>query len=311
MADAEDMRASFAEEWHGETSDSFPAARAAPRISACSRSWPGITADCFEVHGPGRHLRSLRSHHARLVVILEAAGRICEVRLSPTVEDRSHTNDFDLISTIPPGVDAWLCADDVKYLRFVVVGFDLDRLAPNVHWQSAFATNIMVADSLLFQYGRLIADQCEWLDRSDEPHQEMLGLAALLASVSVSQRVENRQPLTGLAPWQLRRVTEYVEKNLTHNIRVTTLAEICRLSHSHFGRAFRYSTGVPPHRWVMNMRVRHAQGLLADGVASLAEVAGMSGFADQSHFTRIFRKTTGRSPGIWRREVRARKAHFG
>jgi len=310
MDDAEDIRASLAEEWQGETSDSLPAASAVPRISACSRSWAGITADCFEIHGPGRHLRSLRSHQARLVVILEAAGRICEVRLSPTLEGRSRTSDFDLVSTIPAGVDAWLCADDIKYLRFVVVGFDPDRLAPNIHWQSAFATTIMVADPLLFRYGRLIADQCEWLDRSDT-HQEMLGLAALLASVSVSQRVENRQPLTGLAPWQLRRVAEYVEKNLTANIRVTTLAEICRLSPSHFGRAFRYSTGVPPHRWMMNMRVRHAQGLLADGVASLAEVAGMSGFADQSHFTRVFRKTTGRSPGIWRREVRSRKAHFG
>ncbi len=59
------------------------------------------------------------------------------------------------------------------------------------------------------------------------------------------------------------------------------------------------------------MRVQHAQGLLADGDFSLADVAGLSGFADQSHFTRIFRRTTGRSPGAWRREVRARKAQFG
>jgi AraC-like DNA-binding protein len=311
MADAEDMRASLVEARQDETSDCLPAASAAPRISACSRSWLGITADCFEVRGPGRHLRSLRSHQARLVVILEAAGRICEVRLSPRLEDRSRANDFNLVSTIPAGVDAWLCADGIKYLRFVVVGFDLDRLASTVHRRSTFATNIMVADPLLFQYGRLIADRCEWSDRLDDPHEEMLGVAALLASVSLSQRVENRQPPTGLAPWQIRRVTEYVEKNLTGRIAVPTLADICRLSHSHFGRAFKHSTGVPPHRWVMNMRVRHAQGLLADGVASLAEVACMSGFADQSHFTRIFRKTTGRSPGIWRREVRARKTHFG
>jgi AraC family transcriptional regulator len=310
MADDEDMRASLANGRKDETSGKLLAAGADPRICASSRSWPGITANCFEMHGPGRHLRSLRSHQARLVVILEAAGCICEVRLSPTGEGRSRRNDFNLVSTIPAGVDAWLCADGIKYLRFVTVGFDFDRLAPHIDYRRTFAMNIMVTDPLLFQYAKLIADQCEWPDRPDAPDQEILGLAALLASVSVSQRVENRQPLTGLAPWQLRRVMDYVEENLTDTIRLKTLAEICRLSPSHFGRAFRCSTGVPPHRWVMNMRVKHARDLLADGAASLAEIASMSGFADQSHFTRVFANTTGRCPGAWRREVRARRSRI-
>src|ERR1700743_1452397 len=149
MADTEDMRATLCEARQEETSDRYLAVATGSRISACMRSWPGITADCFELHGPGRHLRSLRSHQARLVVILEAAGRVCEVRLSP-MEGRSGANDFRLVSTIPAGVDAWLCADDIKYLRFVIVGFDLDRLPPYIHWRAAFAPNIMVVDPLLF-----------------------------------------------------------------------------------------------------------------------------------------------------------------
>ena len=105
----------------------------------------------------------------------------------------------------------------------------------------------------------------------------------------------------GLAPWQMRRITEYTERHLGHTIKLIDLARLAGMSRSHFSRAFRTTTGIPPHRWHLNARIRHAQELLLDNGLPLVEIALRTGFADQSHFTRCFQRQIGTTPGAWRR----------
>ncbi|HEX3364150.1 AraC family transcriptional regulator [Phenylobacterium sp.] len=109
----------------------------------------------------------------------------------------------------------------------------------------------------------------------------------------------------GLAAWQERRAKEILAANLDGAVGLTELARECRLSVSHFSRAFRKSMGVAPHRWLMNRRVELAKDLLRDREASLSQVALRCGFADQSHFTRVFSRRAGVSPGAWRRGAAA------
>jgi transcriptional regulator GlxA family with amidase domain len=66
-------------------------------------------------------------------------------------------------------------------------------------------------------------------------------------------------------------------------------------------RAFRQSTGVPPHRWLLDRRVKRAKELLPNSSLSLSDVALACGFGDQSHFTRTFTAAVRLSPGVWRR----------
>lgn len=105
----------------------------------------------------------------------------------------------------------------------------------------------------------------------------------------------------GLAPWQERRVKELMRASLNEEISLSRLAGECDLSSRHFARAFRLSTGLPPHRWLVRHRVERAKELLATQRFSLVEVAMFSGFADQSHFTRVFKEVVGVTPGTWRR----------
>ena len=75
------------------------------------------------------------------------------------------------------------------------------------------------------------------------------------------------------------------------------------LSTSHFSRAFRISTGLPPHQWLLRRRVTTAKQLMTVRDLSLSEIAISAGFANQSHFTRVFSSVVGVSPGAWRREA--------
>src|SRR5262249_11496836 len=108
-------------------------------------------------------------------------------------------------------------------------------------------------------------------------------------------------PRGGLAPWQERRVKELMSANLNHELPLSRLASECGLSVPHFARAFRQSTGISPHRWLLKHRVDCARRLLSNRALSLSDVSLSCGFADQSHFTRVFRAMVGVSPGGWRR----------
>ena len=105
----------------------------------------------------------------------------------------------------------------------------------------------------------------------------------------------------GLAPWQLRRAEALMSENLSVQVPLGKVAEECGLSVRHLARAFRQSTGIPPHRWLLDRRVERAKELLPNSRLSLSDVALACGFGDQSHFTRTFTAAVRLSPGVWRR----------
>ena len=110
------------------------------------------------------------------------------------------------------------------------------------------------------------------------------------------------KPLSGgLAVWQEKRAKEMLVADLSGNTPVAHIAQACGLSISQFTRAFKQSTGVAPHRWLILHRVETAKRRVADRSMRLADVALACGFADQSHLTRVFASHTGLTPAEWRR----------
>ncbi len=146
------------------------------------------------------------------------------------------------------------------------------------------------------------------LRRPDEANQlfidhMMLALTAHVAETYGGFRHKAETSRGALAPWQLARACDKLEANLAGKLPLQAIAAELGLSVSHFSRAFRAATGLPPHRWLLHHRVRTAKRLMGERSPSLSEVAISAGFANQSHFTRVFSAITGVSPGAWRRDV--------
>jgi len=107
----------------------------------------------------------------------------------------------------------------------------------------------------------------------------------------------------GLAPWQKRRVTELFREHLDGTLRLTTLADECGVSVSHFARSFRRTFGTSAHRYLILQRVKMAKTLLSTSDRSLSEVALAAGFSDEAAFSRTFKALVGTPPGCWKREA--------
>ena len=104
----------------------------------------------------------------------------------------------------------------------------------------------------------------------------------------------------GLPAARLKRVLEYIEANLGKNITLSELAGVVNMSLYYFAVLFRQSTGLSPHRYVLNQRVERAKELLHDPKLSVLDVSMNVGFEHQNNFARAFRRVIGVSPTQFR-----------
>ena len=134
---------------------------------------------------------------------------------------------------------------------------------------------------------------------------EALGvvLAHELVRLNAGARRTEAPVRGGLAPWQQRIVTAYIEEHLAEQIPLATLAQLVRLSPYYFCRAFKQSFGLPPHRYHNKRRIEQAKMLLAKPAPSVTDIGMTVGFSETSSFTTAFRKATGLTPTAYHRSV--------
>jgi AraC family transcriptional regulator len=102
----------------------------------------------------------------------------------------------------------------------------------------------------------------------------------------------------------LSAAVDYMASNIDSAINLVDIANATNRSPSHIARIFRSEVGVPPHRYLINMRVDKARRLLEKSSMSIAEIAFECGFAHQEHMTRLFRRHCGTTPAVYRRSKR-------
>jgi AraC family transcriptional regulator len=103
-------------------------------------------------------------------------------------------------------------------------------------------------------------------------------------------------PRGGLSADGARRVREYLNENFVRKVMVAELASVAGVSPNHFIARFARTFGMPPHRYLINLRLDLAEKLLVGGELAIAEVAYLAGFSDQSHLAATMKKYRGRTP---------------
>ncbi|MFW0789472.1 GlxA family transcriptional regulator [Gordonia sp. CPCC 205333] len=95
-------------------------------------------------------------------------------------------------------------------------------------------------------------------------------------------------------------------ENLDADIAVNDLANRAHLSPRTFARRFVDEVGVPPHRWLTEQRVLHAQRLLESTMITVDDVASRCGFGSATLLRHHFSAMVGVSPGSYRQRFTGR-----
>ncbi len=212
---------------------------------------------------------------------------------------------FDLSARPSAGIDS-----KFDILRFYISQPTIDELAYERGLKRVgglMQPSFGEKDPIVFRMAQVLSVALESPETVSDAFIEYIALAFhehvihQYGGASVSSRPSEAR----LAPWQIRRVTDFVEENLERNPSITDLANLCELSPSYFAQAFRQMMGMAPHQWLMRRRVERAKVLLKGTDVTLAIVSTSCGFFDQSHFSRVFTRFEGNSPREWRRLNRA------
>jgi len=145
------------------------------------------------------------------------------------------------------------------------------------------------------------------LDRADEPvppaalaeFEQLLIVSFLSANRhNFSELMEREPPRT--APWQVRRVEEYIEANWNQPITVEALAGAAGASTRSVFKAFREARHCSPMAFVKGIRLGNARRMLQrpELGTSVVSVAFACGFLNPGHFARDYRLAFGELPSV-------------
>ena len=95
---------------------------------------------------------------------------------------------------------------------------------------------------------------------------------------------------------KLRRVIEYLDENITSEVRIRKIAEQLHISQSAVYRMFKEELRISLKQYILQKKMIYAETLLRQGV-SPGEVARACGYRNYASFYKVFVKITGKTPG--------------
>ncbi|AUG02598.1 AraC family transcriptional regulator [Pseudomonas sp. 09C 129] len=165
------------------------------------------------------------------------------------------------------------------------------------------------ADSQLSFATTLASDQRLALATSNAFHSLHHGELRIVRQSAMDQLLDQ---LTGHLHWRKRyhadprlplvahQARDYLHAHAQQDISLDELGAVCGVDRFRLTRAFKAAYGLPPHAYLVQLRLAKARRLLARGEQP-AEVAMALGFADQSHMGRWFVRAYGLTPAAYRK----------
>lgn len=133
------------------------------------------------------------------------------------------------------------------------------------------------------------------------------GFMERLASIMLEQtlRALTAPGISGISPrhvhfFRLQAVLNHIHAHVAEELPTPALAHIADVSLAHFKRIFEDAMGMPPHRYIMHIRLELARRLLTVSSMPLARIAQECGFSSQSHLTASFRAAHAVTPARYR-----------
>jgi AraC-like DNA-binding protein len=136
-----------------------------------------------------------------------------------------------------------------------------------------------------------------------EPLERQTRLSMIIEHVLRCHSVARMDRLPRKMRSEVQVARRVIDETFEYPIHLNELAVLAGMNPYGLVRCFTQELGIPPHAYLVQIRIQRAALLLRQGV-SLARTALEVGFSDQSHLNRHFLKRYGITPGAYRKAFR-------
>ena len=137
-----------------------------------------------------------------------------------------------------------------------------------------------------------------WVDsvrRVNGNNANTLTESVLMYTLSYLETEERKESVKSKDKFDL--IIDYVNHNFaSHDLSLRKIADLFYYSEKHLSYLFTKRMGVRFTRYVSDLRIHYAAGLMKNGERNIAEIALKCGFSDRFYFSKAFRKQTGYTP---------------
>lgn len=274
-----------------------------PYLTSRGRGWGDIAFDLYRAKSDCAAQYPALDHHL-ISYCPSGTARLIQ-RRSGIVHDGLISGGMSLL--MPAGSESSWDGDTATSLRLRIPTAFVDRAGEEVGVGGGSPIELRnvfeVRDTMVERVGSIIIAE---LESKEHPAQALIVehlttalILHLLRKYNGFDRLDHAAPTSALSRFELAKITEYVEDNMGRSISLAELAALVNVSRFHFARLFKRSTGQTAIAFVEGIRIRRAQSLISETDIQLAEIALLTGFADQSHFTRRFHRHIGSTPAAF------------
>ena len=213
-------------------------------------------------------------------ILLKAEGRTWYDQAGKqTLSDRLH------VILLPKGARySWKCEEQGEC---IVIDFDAMEQRDTI---LAFE----ISDSSYVRSAFTKIERCLSIDNPVsrlEAMQQLYGLLVFL-SKSANKKYTPKEKHHLLAPAVEHMIAQYQDPTISND----ELASLCGISTVHFRKTFESVYGIPPIRYLHDLRIAKAKAILSGDYTSITQVSESVGYRSVYHFSKMFRIYTGMSP---------------
>jgi AraC family transcriptional regulator len=270
-----------------------------PIMSSRKVSWNNIQIE-FYLHPA--HEAPEHSSEQHFIVIFHKPIKLIKRLIGTKVKDeRIEVGDIVVVPAKVPHSACWyeetsftLISIEPKFLTRIAYEFlDLDCVEILPHFAKP--------DPVIYEIVSQLRSQLEFEQESNQMYVDLVAtfLATHLLKHYSIRKESIKKDTSSLSQKDLRQVIDYINAHLDRNLSLTELADLVEISHYHFARLFKKSTGVSPGRYIIDRRLDRVASLLAEDL-TIDEIAQCTGFSSHSYLCRMFRKYRSVTPDRYR-----------
>lgn len=120
--------------------------------------------------------------------------------------------------------------------------------------------------------------------------------------IFIAHRAGTHDQMSSITPPLIRNIILYIDKHLTEQLNLKSIAEELHISVSRLSHAFKDYTGISLWNYIILRRIRLAQKHLRQG-KNISCTCHLCGFHDYAHFSKSFHRICGMTPKEYQKET--------